>query len=255
MGAKGFHQMSMQEPAAEANVSVGLIYTYFGGKEDLLLATIVRILDVFRDQLAPVMDAAGNDVVDRLAAGIRRYIQIVDANLDGVVLTYRESRTLGPADRARIKELEIATAAPLRAVIETGIARGVFRDVDVDLTVFDVMLLAHGWAPSTGTSGRSTPSTNTTHCRPAICWARWLPMAAAPIMHTCWEVPDASCRLSDRRCCRRVRPFRVRPGGNRRPGHAAPDDAERRRTDHRRRQQRRDSTAADGPRQPERARS
>lgn len=146
MGKNGFHQMSMQDLAAEAKVSVGLIYTYFGGKEDLLLATVVRILDVFRDQLAPVMDAAGDDVVDQLSAGIRRYIQIVDENLDGVVLTYRESRTLNPPERARIKELEIATAAPLRAVIEAGIAQGVFRDVDVDLTVFDIMLLAHGWA-------------------------------------------------------------------------------------------------------------
>ncbi|EFG76603.1 transcriptional regulator, TetR family [Mycobacterium parascrofulaceum ATCC BAA-614] len=146
MGARGFHQMSMQDLAAEANVSVGLIYTYFGGKEELLLATIVRILDAFRDQLAPVMAAAGDDVVDQLAAGIRRYVEIVDENLDGVVLTYRESRTLAPAGRALIKDLEIATAAPLRAVVEAGMARGAFRDVDVDLTVFDIMLLAHGWA-------------------------------------------------------------------------------------------------------------
>jgi len=146
MGKTGFHQMSMQDLATEAKVSVGLIYKYFGGKEDLLLATIVRILDVFRDQLGPVMDAAGDDVVDRLAAGIRRYIQIVDENLDGVVLTYRESRTLGMPGRTQIKELEIETAAPLRAAIETGIAQGVFRDVNVDLAVFDVMLLAHGWA-------------------------------------------------------------------------------------------------------------
>jgi AcrR family transcriptional regulator len=146
MGRTGFHQMSMQDLAAEAEVSVGLLYKYFGGKEDLLLATIVRILDVFRDQLAPVIDAAGDDVVDQLTAGVRRYIQIVDENLDGVVLTYRESRTLGAPGRTQIKDLEIATAAPLRAVIEAGIGRGVFRRVDVDLTVFDIMLLAHGWA-------------------------------------------------------------------------------------------------------------
>ncbi|BBX64860.1 TetR family transcriptional regulator [Mycobacterium saskatchewanense] len=146
MGRNGFHQMSMQDLAREAHVSVGLLYRYFGGKEDLLLATIVRILDAFRDQLAPVIDAAGADVADRLAAGIRRYIEIVDENLDGVVLTYRESRTLGPSGRARIKELEIDTAAPLRAVIEAGVAGGVFRDVDVDVTVFDIVLLAHGWA-------------------------------------------------------------------------------------------------------------
>lgn len=146
MGRNGFHQMSMQDLATEAKVSVGLIYKYFGGKEDLLLATIVRILDAFRDQLAPVIAAAGDDVVDQLTAGVRRYIEIVDENLDGVVLTYRESRTLGAPGRTQIKDLEIATATPLRAVIEAGIAQGVFRGVDVDLTVFDIMLLAHGWA-------------------------------------------------------------------------------------------------------------
>lgn len=146
MGRNGFHQMSMQDLAAEAKVSVGLIYRYFGGKEDLLLATIVRILDAFRDQLAPVIAAAGDDVVDQLTAGVRRYIEIVDENLDGVVLTYRESRTLAAPGRSQIKDLEIATAAPLRAVVEAGIARGVFRRVDVDLIVVDIVLLAHGWA-------------------------------------------------------------------------------------------------------------
>lgn len=146
MGQKGFHQTSMQDLAAEANVSVGLIYKYFGGKEDLLLATIVRIQDAFRDQLAPVIAVAGDDVVARLAAGIRRYVEIVDENLDAVVLTYRESRTLDAAGSAQIKELEIATSAPLRSVIEAGIAVGVFHADDVDLVVLDIVLLAHGWA-------------------------------------------------------------------------------------------------------------
>lgn len=146
MQQTGFHQMSMQDLATEADVSVGLIYTYFGGKEDLLLATIVRIQDAFRDQLAPVIAAAGDDPVDQLRAGIRRYIEIVDENLDAVVLTYRESRTLDAAGRTQIKELEIASATPLRTVIEDGITAGVFHDVDVDLMVFDIMLLAHGWA-------------------------------------------------------------------------------------------------------------
>src|SRR6202008_2025461 len=70
MGRTGFHQMSMQDLATEAHVSVGLLYKYFGGKEDLLLATIVRILDVFRDQLAPAMEPAGDEEVGELGAGI-----------------------------------------------------------------------------------------------------------------------------------------------------------------------------------------
>ena len=138
--------MSMQDLADEAKVSVGLIYKYFGGKEDLLLATIVGSWMCSAINWHRVIAAAGDDVVDQLTAGVRRYVQIVDENLDGVVLTYRESRTLGAPGRAQIKDLEIASAAPLRAVIEDGIAQGIFRAVDVDLIVFDIMLLAHGWA-------------------------------------------------------------------------------------------------------------
>ncbi|OOL30970.1 TetR family transcriptional regulator [Rhodococcus rhodochrous] len=146
MQRTGFHQMSMQALADEAGVSVGLIYKYFGGKEDVLLATILAILDAFRDQLEPAMDAVGDDPVERLVAGMRRYIEIVDENLHATVLTYRESRTLDAAGRGRIKELEVESSAPLRAALDAGIEAGVMNPVDVDLMVFDIMLLAHGWA-------------------------------------------------------------------------------------------------------------
>ncbi|KOS55986.1 TetR/AcrR family transcriptional regulator [Rhodococcus rhodochrous] len=146
MQRTGFHQMSMQALADEANVSVGLLYKYFGNKEEILLATITAILDAFRDQLEPAMAAAGPDPVERLAAGIRRFVEIVDENLDAVALTYRESRTLDPTGREKLKRLEIATSAPLRAVLTEGIDAGIMNPVDVDLMVFDLVLLAHGWA-------------------------------------------------------------------------------------------------------------
>nr|WP_200174033.1 TetR/AcrR family transcriptional regulator [Tomitella cavernea] len=146
MQRTGFHQMSMQALADEAQVSVGLIYKYFGGKEDVLLGTIVGILDAFQDMLEPAMAGAGDDPVERFAAGFRRYVEIVDENLDAVVLTYRESRTLTPAGRARIKELEISTAAPLRDALAGAIRAGAVGEVDVDLVTFDAMMLAHAWA-------------------------------------------------------------------------------------------------------------
>ncbi|GAA4475340.1 TetR/AcrR family transcriptional regulator [Rhodococcus olei] len=146
MQSTGFHQMSMQALADEAGVSVGLIYKYFGNKEEILLATITGILDAFRDQLEPAMTVAGEDPVERLAAGIRRFVEIVDENIDAVALTYRESRTLDRAGRETLKRLEIATSAPLREVLTLGIESGVMNPVDVDLMVFDLVLLAHGWA-------------------------------------------------------------------------------------------------------------
>jgi len=102
--------MSMQALAEEAEVSVGLVYKYFAGKEDLLLAAII------------------------------------DANLDAVVLTYRESKTLGAEGRAQIKELEVRTAEPLRLAVRDGIASNLLHEVDVDLAVYDLMMLAHAWA-------------------------------------------------------------------------------------------------------------
>lgn len=146
MQRTGFHQMSMQALADEAQVSVGLIYKYFGGKDEILLATILDILDAFRDQLEPAMDAVGDDPVDRVRAGFRRYVEVVDANRDAVVLTYRESRTLTVEGRERIKELEVTTADPLRAAIAAGVAAGILTCDDVDLVVYDLVILGHLWA-------------------------------------------------------------------------------------------------------------
>lgn len=51
MQQSGFHAMSMQSVADEARVSVGLIYQYFGNKEDLLSGVVVDILEDFRDEI------------------------------------------------------------------------------------------------------------------------------------------------------------------------------------------------------------
>ena len=146
MERTGYHRMSMQSLADEARVSVGLIYTYFGGKQDVLLATVIDILEAFRDRLEPAMTAAGDDPIDRFVAGFRRYAEIIDENRDAALLTYRESRTLTAEGRARIKELEVTTSAPLRSALVEAVDAGVIAECDVDLVTYDALLLAHGWA-------------------------------------------------------------------------------------------------------------
>ena len=51
MQQSGFHAMSVQSVADEARVSVGLIYQYFGNKEDLLRGVVVDMLEDFRDEI------------------------------------------------------------------------------------------------------------------------------------------------------------------------------------------------------------
>ena len=57
----GYHEMSMQAVAEDAGMSVGLIYQYFGGKQEVLRAVIVDILDAFRAEVPAAMSAAGDD--------------------------------------------------------------------------------------------------------------------------------------------------------------------------------------------------
>jgi AcrR family transcriptional regulator len=146
MERDGSHAVSMQAVAAEAGVSVGLIYRYFGGKDDLLLAVIVGVLDSFATQVPAAVEDAGDDPVHRLAAAFRCYCEVIDERRHAAVLTYRETKSLDDAGRARIKDLEIQTSEPLRAALREGVEAGVLSVPDVELAAYDLLLLAHAWA-------------------------------------------------------------------------------------------------------------
>ena len=146
MQQSGFHAMSIQSVAEEARVSVGLIYQYFGNKEDLLRGVVVDILEDFRDEIPKALALAGEDPVDRLKTAFRACCLVVDAKRAAVNLTYRESKTLAPKGLSQIMALEFETAEPLRAVYRGGVAAGVFRDIDARLIAHNMLLTAHSWA-------------------------------------------------------------------------------------------------------------
>lgn len=146
MERNGSQTVSMQALAEEAGVSVGLIYRYFGGKEDVLLAVILDVLHAFATRVPAAIEAAGADPVQRLAAAFRCYCEVVDQHRHAAVLTYRETKSLGAAGRERIKSLEVETSEPLRATIREGVQAGLLRPVDVDLLAHNLLMAAHGWA-------------------------------------------------------------------------------------------------------------
>jgi AcrR family transcriptional regulator len=146
MEREGFHSVSMQALAEEADVSVGLIYRYFGGKEDVLLAVINEVLDAFSTRVPAAIAEAGEDPVERIAAGFRAYCEVINDYRHAAVLTYRESKTLGEAGREQIKRLEIETGEPLRTAIREAVEAGALVDTDAELLAYDLLLLAHAWA-------------------------------------------------------------------------------------------------------------
>lgn len=146
MAASGFEEVSMQALAEEAGVSVGLLYRYFSGKQEILFAIITRILDELLDEVPKAIADAGDDTVVALAAGIAAYCRVIGRHRQAAMLTYRESKSLSADGRSRLKRLEEETAQPLVALIARGVGDGSLVTVDPELAAYDILLLAHGWA-------------------------------------------------------------------------------------------------------------
>jgi TetR/AcrR family transcriptional regulator, cholesterol catabolism regulator len=146
MERDGSETVSMQALASEAQVSVGLIYSYFGSKNDLLLAVIVDVLERFEAEVPRAIAAAGEDPVHRLVAAFRAYCEVIDQHRHAAVLTYRESKSLTADGRRKIKQLEVATSEPLRQILKDGITAEIFQTVDTDLVAYNLLLIAHAWA-------------------------------------------------------------------------------------------------------------
>ncbi|MFD7074604.1 TetR/AcrR family transcriptional regulator [Nocardioides sp. NPDC059952] len=146
MERDGSEAVSMQALAAEAGVSVGLIYRYFGSKDDVLLAVITDVLDAFSTTVPAAVEEAGEDPVRRLAAAFAAYCRVIDSHRHAALLTYRESKSLDEAGRDRIKRLEVETSEPLRAAVRDGVGAGKLVAADPDLVAYNLLLLAHAWA-------------------------------------------------------------------------------------------------------------
>ncbi|GAB3268833.1 TetR/AcrR family transcriptional regulator [Sinomonas notoginsengisoli] len=145
LGRAGSQSVSMQNVADEAGVSVGLIYRYFGNKQELVQAVIEDVLHEFSVRVAePVQDEA--DPVRRIAAAFAGYCSVVQELRDAAVLAYQESKTLEPEGRETVKDLEVESAEPLMAATREAIHAGLLRDVNPRLFAYDLLTTAHLWA-------------------------------------------------------------------------------------------------------------
>jgi AcrR family transcriptional regulator len=74
---KGYHSSTIADVVRESGLSVGAIYSYFSGKDELIRLTCDQIaargLDELAARLAPAMTTA-----ERLAIAIRLYIETID---------------------------------------------------------------------------------------------------------------------------------------------------------------------------------
>lgn len=144
-GRHGYHPATIRDIAKRAEVSIGLIYQYVEDKEDVLYLAIWQVLDSYRREIPKAIEGIG-DPLQRFCTAIGAYCRVVDANRPATVLAYRETKSLRRERRQTIKEMELGTNELIAACVRDCIAGGLFRQVNVDLFTYQIVMLTHSWA-------------------------------------------------------------------------------------------------------------
>jgi len=143
---QGYYRTTVQEIAAHAGISTGLVYQYVEDKDDVLLLAILEVVDAYgREIPAALADIA--DPLERFRTAVKTYCHVVDRLREATVLAYRSTRSLSPAHRKLVMQAELHSNELIAPTIQDCVDAGVFADeVDVEFLTHQVVMFAHSWA-------------------------------------------------------------------------------------------------------------
>jgi AcrR family transcriptional regulator len=107
--ARGYHAASMDDIAAQADVTKPMIYAYFGSKERLYVAYIERSGRELLDRMRAATDPEARPG-ERLQAGIVEFLGFVDERRDGWQVLYAEAAARGGPLAEEVASLRSAIA-------------------------------------------------------------------------------------------------------------------------------------------------
>jgi AcrR family transcriptional regulator len=126
LAEKGYEAASIGDIAAAANVSDGLIYRYFDGKRNLLMA----VLGEFYRRVIQELDEAVNreqGFRPRLRALVNKHTEVFAADAELCRLFLTQIRVASDYRGSQIYQLNRRYTAILLRLVETGIAEGQLR--------------------------------------------------------------------------------------------------------------------------------
>ena len=141
----GYYTTTIQQIAREAGVSIGLIYQYFGDKDDILFLSLKMVLETYEREI-PLRLEGVKHPVDRLCTAIWAYCAIVDRLREATVLAYRSTNSLRADRRSLIKDEEIRSNRLLEGCLRECIDGGYMRAVNEYLLVYQYVMFCHAWA-------------------------------------------------------------------------------------------------------------
>ena len=139
MLAGGYRGTTMPAIAAEADVSVGLLYRYFDSKEELYLAMCEGVTQAQLNELAAQMGQIA-DPRERLARAVRHFVESLAAERWGAIITTGWAEAdVNPALRDMLRRRCDQIRAFASMFLREAVARG---EVEPDIDVEELSLAA-----------------------------------------------------------------------------------------------------------------
>ena len=141
---KGFQAMSMRDLSLKTGMSLGALYAYFPGKEELL-AIIQDQGRVMVKETLSRFARAHDHPLEKLRAAIRAHIYLSELFRPWFYFTFMEARNLKPAGFEAVKAMEEHTQKILSDILELGEEQGVFKSGNHELTACMIKALQQEW--------------------------------------------------------------------------------------------------------------
>ncbi len=133
---KGFNRCSVEDILQEAQVARATFYSYFDSKKDLFLELVDGILnsmlEIVRGELGDTPNTL-EELRKRSRNAINKLYRFFDENWEFSAIYIKEVMGMNPEIDFRIVEWQRQAAEMVRALLEQGIKRGMFRPMDTEI--------------------------------------------------------------------------------------------------------------------------
>lgn len=142
---QGFHATTLRDLSRASGISMGGLYSYFDGKDTLLLMILEQVADAVTEALGAVPAEILGDPERHLAWLIATHVALSEAMQPWFVFAYMEAKAFPAAARKAAVESELATERMFADVLEKGARSGCFAVADVGFTATLIKPLLQDW--------------------------------------------------------------------------------------------------------------
>ena len=141
---KGYQAMSMRDLSLKTGMSLGALYAYFPGKDDLLAIMQTQARAMVKGTLEEFAQAHENPL-EKLRAVIKAHIFLSELFRPWFYFTFMEARNLTPQGFEAVKSIEEHTQKILSDILVQGEALGLFKSGNHDLTACMIKAMQQEW--------------------------------------------------------------------------------------------------------------